>query len=414
MTQAGTSNRFGMSRNVLRRSTNPNPDRVTYVELFFDLVFVLAITQLSEVLSLTPGVWGVAESTLICLAVWWLWVYTSWATNWLDPDTRPVLWLLLALMVVGLILSDSIPEAFGERGILFAGAYLFYHLVRTVFVIVASRKHRPAIAIGQQRILVWAAVAAPFWIVGAFLPGHWRLLLWGIGLAIDYAGPATLFWIPGRGKSSWEAWQIRGAHFAERAALFIIIVLGESILVTGGSLAGRELSADSVLSFVSAFADSVVLWLLYFAHGERGGSHYIKARESTGPVARISYTYLHVILVLGIVLTSHGHEVVAHHPEEVPSLASIGFIALGPAIYLLGNIAFKASIGVKPKNLPGHVYGGIAFVVLFALGGAGFLPISALALSCIATAMLIAIVTVDEQLWRRRNADRGATSVVIE
>ncbi|WP_188508843.1 low temperature requirement protein A [Conyzicola nivalis] len=399
-----------MSRNILREKRAGNSDRVTFVELFFDLVFVLAITQLSALLSNEPNGWGFAQTVLICLAVWWLWVYTSWATNWLDPDTRPVLWLLLLLMAVALVLSSSIPGAFGSKGLIFAGAYVLYQLIRTVFVIVASARHRAVVADGQKRILIWLAVSAPFWLVGALQEERLRLLLWAIALAIDYLGPATLFWLPKRGRSSWEAWQIRGAHFAERAALFIIIVLGESILVTGRSLTGDELTPESALAFTSAFASSVALWLLYFAHGERGGTSFIKAKESTGPVARVSYTYLHVVLVIGIVITTHGHEVTSHHPLEEASLSTLAFAAVGPAIYLVGNIAFKASVGIRPRLLPGHIAGTFAYLVLYVLVAAGALHLTALALSWVATGILIAVVTVDERLWRRRQVPTTSPS----
>ena len=394
---------FGMRRNLFREMREGSVDRVTYVELFFDLVFVLAITQLSGLLSREPNGWGFAQTVVVSLAVWWLWVYTSWATNWLDPDTRPVLWLLLLLMVIALLLSSSIPEAFGAKGLLFAGTYLLYHVVRALFVIAASAKHRPEVANGQKRILAWLAMSAPFWLVGAFQDEKLRLLLWGVGLTIDYLGPATLFWLPKAGRSSWEAWQIRGAHFAERSALFIIIVLGESVLVAGRALSGDTLSVESSLAFASAFAAAVTLWLLYFAHGERGGTSFIKARSSTGPVARVSYTYVHVVLVIGIVITTHGHEVVSHHPHEEADAALFAFAALGPAIYLLGNIAFKASVGIPPRLLPGHVGGTLAFIALFALGAAGVLHANALTLSWVATVVLIVVVAIDERLWRRRN-----------
>jgi low temperature requirement protein LtrA len=345
-----------------------------------------------------PNWVGLAETVIVGLAIWWVWVYTTWATNWLDPETRPVLWLLLVLMLLGLILSQSIPEAFGDRGVLFVAAYIAYFVVRTLFLIAASAKHRPQIAAGQRRILVWCAASAPFWIVGALLPLDVRLVLWGVAILIDYVGPATLFWLPGRGRSSWESWQIRGAHFAERSALFIIIVLGESILVTGEALSGNRLTVLSVSSFGAAFIDSVLLWLLYFSRGERGGTRYITSLAANGPVARISYTYLHVVLVLGIVLTTHADAVALHHPEDTATLTTVALATLGPALYLAGNLAFKRSVGLAWSA--SHVGGIVIYAVILLLAVGRVLDVDSLTLAWLSTAVLAAVTIFENGVKR--------------
>ena len=396
-------NAIGLSRNVLRRDADEDPDRVTFLELFFDLVFVAAITQLTALLAAEPNWRGLAEAVIICLAIWWVWVYTTWATNWLDPETRPVLWLLLLLMAFGLVLTQSIPAAFADRGPLFVAAYIAYFVVRTLFVVVATAKHRPEIAAGQRRILVWCAASAPLWIVGAYQPLTIRLILWGAAILLDYAGPAALFWLPGLGRSSWEAWQIRGAHFAERSALFIIIVLGESIVVTGEALSGHTLTALSVSSFGAAFLDSVLLWLLYFARGERGGTKYITRETANGPIARISYTYLHVVLVLGIVLTTHADEEVLHHPLEQPTAGIAAFICWSPAVYLLGNLAFKRTVGLQWSR--SHILGIVLLGILFAVTMGRGLRVDSLTLTWIATA-IVALVVVLENAGMRTAAAR--------
>lgn len=394
----------GLSRNLLRQGPPGERDRVTTVELFFDLVFVLAVTQFADILDARPNLVGVAQTVILLAAVWWVWVYTAWATNWLDPETQPVRWWLLTLMLLALILSESIPRSFDDRAALFVGSYLAFGLLRTLAVLVASARVRPAVSAGQRRILAWSAAAAPFWIGGAITSGDARLLLWAIGLLIEYLGPATLFWLPGAGRSSWKAWQVSGAHFAERSSLFILIALGESIVITGGALTEGALTAEVLWAFGAAFTTTLMLWLLYFAHGEKSGTSFIRTRDRTGPVARMAYTYLHLILILGIILTSHGGSVLLHDPQAEPSFATSAFITLGPALYLVGDIAFKRSVGAP--RLPAHLFGTGAFVLLLLVSAFDIVRLDALGLAWTTAAILIAVVAIDEQLGanRRRHA----------
>jgi low temperature requirement protein LtrA len=385
------------------RAGSPDPDRVTYVELFFDLVFAFAVTQIAGVLTESPTLFTIAEAVIVTLAIWWVWVYTTWATNWLNPDARSVLWFLLALTATGLVISESLPSAFGSRRFIFVGAYLLYAAIRTIGVIRGVRTAAPLIAGGQYRILVWTAVAGIAWVGGCFVSETGlRVGLWAVAILIEYAGPAVLFWLPGIGKSSWEAWNIRGGHFSERAALFIIIVLGESILVVGAGLS-TELVTPAVLGAAAiAFADAVILWFLYFAHGQNRGHQFISQRESTGPVARLSYTYLHVVLVLGLVATTHASHLALQHPFAIPSLAVTALVLVGPMLYLLGLFAFKSSIGVPASWIPSHVIGAAVMAVLFVLRLAGLRSTNLLELSAIACGVLLLVVSGDELLWRKR------------
>lgn len=385
------------------RGEGEQAERVTYVELFFDLVFAFAITQVSGVLGEEPSLLTVAQGLVITLAVWWVWVYTAWATNWLDPDRRRVLWYLLVLAAVGLVISEAIPAAFAERAAVFAVAYLVYGFTRTFGVIAATRRGAPAIASGQVRILLWSCVSGVFWIGGIAFDEPWlRLAAWTVAIAIEYAGPWSLFWIPGRGRSGWAAWRIRGGHFSERAALFIIIVLGESVLVVGGGLAEHELSGPVVLAAASAFVNAVAMWFLYFAHGQDRGRRYIAGVDTSGPVARASYTYLHVVIVIGIVLSTHGSELALGHPDERADLVEQGLLLTGTAVYLLGLLGFKVSIGVRPGWIPGHAAGIGAFLLLMAIGATQVPEVSRLVVALVSTAVLVLTVTGDEILWSRR------------
>src|SRR3981189_198400 len=158
---------------------------VTYAEVFVDLVFVFAVTQISHTLlgRLTPL--GLAQTTLLFLAVWWVWVYTSWITNWLNPEKTPVRLLLFALTLGGLVLSTSIPSAFDGGGLWFGGAYAAMQVGKTVFLWLSTPSSRPLARMNAIRITAWLSMSAIFWIAGGFAAGNARLLLWALALAIE-------------------------------------------------------------------------------------------------------------------------------------------------------------------------------------------------------------------------------------
>src|SRR5215471_6039322 len=184
-------------RGAMFRVIVPNQhSRVTNAELFFDLVFVFAVTQLSHMLlgRFTPL--GAMQTTLLFLAVWWSWVYTTWITNWLNPELTPVRILLFLLMLAGLVLSTSIPQAFEARGLWFAAAYAAMQVGRTGFFVLAAPSSQQAVRRNGIRILAWLSTSAVFWILGGIVEGDRRLWLWGVALAIEYASPLARFWTP--------------------------------------------------------------------------------------------------------------------------------------------------------------------------------------------------------------------------
>lgn len=221
-------------RGSLFRLTLPNQrSRVTNAELFFDLVFVFAVTQISHTLlgRFTPL--GVLQVTLLFLAVWWVWVCTTWVTNWLDPDRTPVRILLFLLMLGGLVLSTSLPQAFESRGIRFGSTFAAMQVGRTIFLLVSIPRAQVPMRMNAVRMSVWWSTSALFWIAGGLAEGQIRLELWIVALIIEYLSPVARFWVPTLGMSSIGDWAVEGGHMAERCAGFIIIALGESIVVTG-------------------------------------------------------------------------------------------------------------------------------------------------------------------------------------
>ena len=336
------------AQTLLRARNGHAHSRVTFVELFFDLVFVFAVTQLSHSLVEHLTLEGLAQTTLLMMAVWWVWIDTSWCTNWLDPEKAPVRLLLFALMLGGLVLSSAIPKAFDTRGLTFAFALASIQVGRCLFMLWALKGPSPGNYRNFQRITVWLALAAVVWIVGGFAEGGTRLALWTVALLIETMAPTVGFWVPGLGGSTTEDWDVEGGHMAERCGLFVIIALGESILVTGAKFASLIWTSTTVAAFVVAFVGSVAMWWIYFNVGAERASRNIAASSDPGRIARLSYTYLHLPLVAGIIVAAVGDELVLSHPTGNTDAKTAAVLLAGPALYLVGNLLFKRASANSP------------------------------------------------------------------
>ncbi len=385
-------------RGALFRPIVPNQhSRVTYAELFFDLVFVFAVTQVSHTLlgRFTPL--GAVQTTMLFLAVWWVWVYTSWITNWLNPETTPVRVLLFVLMLGGLVLSTSIPKAFETRGLWFATAYAAMQVGKTVFLWVSTPPARTAARLNAVRITAWLAMSAIFWIAGGFAEGHSRLVLWAVALGIEYISPAVRFWIPKYGGSSVADWVVEGGHMAERCAGFIIIALGESIVVTGATFADLAWTLETVSAFASAFIGAIAMWWIYFHKGAEAGSEQISRSSEPGRLARLAYTYLHMPIVAGIILSAVADELVLTHPAEHSDPRTVLSAIGGPLLFLIGTILFKLTFrGFLQLS---HGVGIVALGILAWFAGA----LSPLMLSILTSAIMIMVA-----VWESISLGSGA------
>jgi low temperature requirement protein LtrA len=349
-------------RNLLRSRHEGGHARVTYVELFFDLVFVFAITQLSHTLLAHLDLVGALHTLLLFLAVWWVWIFTSWVTNWLDPDRTPVRLAVLVLMLLGLLLSTSIPEAFGDKGLLFAAAYVAMQVGRSLFVLWALGDSNPGNTRNFQRISIWLGFSAIFWIAGGLMEGEARLMVWIMALGLEYVAPSVGFRVPNLGRSKTGDWDVEGAHLAERCCLFVIIALGESILVTGATFAEAEINPLSVSAFLTAFVGTIAMWWIYFDVGaERSAEHIAKANDP-GKLARQAYTYTHLLVVAGIVVCAVADELVLAHPVGHLESPAIAALIGGPALYLAGVGLFKWPVA---GNFPlSHIIGLVLLALL--------------------------------------------------
>ena len=391
---------MGRSANqfLLRRASEHGHHRVTFVELFFDLVFVFAITQLSHHLLHDLSLTGLLQTLILFIAVWWAWIDTAWVTNWLDPERKPVRLMLLVLMLIGLVLSATLPKAFHEGALPFALAYATFQTGRSAFTIWAVGRHDPAQALNFRRILCWQALAAALWIAGALAHDGLRLGLWAAAVALESLAPATGFFVPGLGASKAAEWRVEGGHMAERCALFIIIALGESILVTGATAADLAWTLPNVAAFVTAFVGTVAMWWIYFDTGsERAGARFAHAGE-TGHMARLNYTYIHQIIVVGIIGCAVSDELILAHPGGEVSAATAAAIVGGPAIYVLGCGLFKYPLlGRIPLS---HLVGIALLVALVPLSGF----FSPLGLGAAATVALLVVAAWEGASVRRMTA----------
>ncbi len=225
--------------------------------------------------------------------------------------------MLLGVMLASLIMSATLPEAFGDRGLFFAGAYVAMQVGRSVFAVAALRPE-PQLRRNFQRILAWSVASGVLWLTGGLVPGTAREALWLLAVVVDYTAPASGFFTPGLGRSRTTDWTITGTHLAERFQLFLIIALGESILVTGATFGGLRFSAAVVAAFAVAFVDSVALWWVYFDRAAEDSSEAIGLAGDPGRLGRSAYTYFHVPMVAGIIVTAVADELTIAHPGGRP------------------------------------------------------------------------------------------------
>jgi low temperature requirement protein LtrA len=331
----------------LLRGEGERDHQVSSMELFFDLVFVFAITQLSQLLLTHLDAGGAFQTALFLLALWWAWVDTAWFTNWFDPDRRPVRFVLIGLMVAILIMAVALPEAFGDRGLLFAIAFVAMQVGRFAFAVVATR-HDLGLHRNFERVLAWRVASGLLWLAGGLATGPARTLFWVAAVAMESLGPASGFLTPGLGRSTTREWHISGEHMAERCKLFLIIALGESILVTGATFGESDFTRAALAAFIVAFLGSVALWWVYFDLSFDAAERAFESSSDPGRLGRFAYTYLHIPMVAGIIVTAVGDELVIAHPFGHASPETVATVLGGPALFLAGHLLFKRAVfGVR-------------------------------------------------------------------
>jgi low temperature requirement protein LtrA len=323
----------------LRPRGSGEAQQTTTVELFFDLVYVFAVTQLSHQIVGNLSVAGVARAVFLLLMVWWAWIYTTWMTNWFDPTSSAVRRVLTAVMLGSLLMAAAIPEAFGDRALLFASSYVALQVGRNAAAArLLHRRHRLREVF--ERLVTWSAASGVLWLAGAALGPDQRLMLWIPALALELAAPAAGYWLPSRGRAVTTEYDIEGIHFGERCQVFIIIALGESIVVTGATASQAGLTSTAVLCLVIAFVETAALWWLYFGAATEHARIRITDADDPGRLARDAYTYFHLPIVAGIIATAVASDLLIAAPHATPNGVGVAMILGGPALFLAGESAF--------------------------------------------------------------------------
>jgi low temperature requirement protein LtrA len=309
-------------------------ERVTPLELFFDLVFVLALTQCTALMADHPSWGGVGKGLLVLGLMWWSWVGYAWLTSVVNPEEGSVRFAIFAAMAAMLVVALCVPEAFGDSRMLFAVAYAGVRFGQIALFLLASRDE-PALRTSVTGLAGGTAVGCGLLVVGAlFDDPNLQAAIWAVALALDMLEP-FLF--------GSEGWKLHPGHFAERHGLIIIIALGESIVAIGVG-AGHHVDAGVVAAAVLGIAVAGALWWLYFdivaLVAERRLNNAAVGREQND-IARDSFSYLHFPMVAGIVLLALGMKKTLGHVDEplktVPAAAMLG----GTAVYLLAHVAFR-------------------------------------------------------------------------
>jgi low temperature requirement protein LtrA len=369
-------------------SRAPGEERVvTPLELFFDLVYVFALGQLSHHLLEHVDLRTGAETAIMALAVVYAWYMTAWGANWLEPDRLPVRVLLIGLMFASLLMSAAIPEAFDGRAWLFVTGYLALQLGRSGFLIVALRGR----ALGEHFVndLVWELLTGGLWVAGAIADSDARLVLWGLAVVASHAGTWSLHWLPGRGRAiDLEHTEIAAGHLIERFRLFFIIALGETVLTMGTAFTDEPFEVERLLALAIGFTGTVALWWCYFHRSEMVGAEAAETADRAGAVGYWG-TWTLTLIVLALIGIAVGDELAIAHPDDD---ATTGFTILtfgGPALFILAQIIFtREAVGHVPGSRPLGL-GALAILAVVTS------PFTMIVGSAAASAVLVAVAIAD-------------------
>jgi low temperature requirement protein LtrA len=367
---------------------------ITTIELFFDLVYVFAVTQLSHLILGDLTVAGVGRAASLLLVVWWAWIYTTWMANWFEPGSPAVRAILTGVMLASLLMAAALPGAFGADGALFATSYVVLQVGRNVAAAGLLRPDHPLRDV-FERLVGWSVASGVLWLAGAALPGDRRLLLWIPAAALDLCAPFAGYWLPRRGRGVTTDWDIDGAHFTDRCHGFIIIALGESIVVTGATAADAGLTSTVVLCLSIAFVETAALWWLYFGAVAERSRDVMRSCGDPGRLARDAYTYLHAPIVAGVIAVAVGDDLLIAEPGHALHGVALAMVLGGPALFLVGESLFhwRLTGAANAKRLAVA-----ALLVLLAPVASGM---SALALTATVAALLTALA-----LWELRTPAR--------
>lgn len=363
---------------------------VTSLELFFDLIFVFALSQLAHHL-LTHMSWrGVGETLVMLIVIFLVWFRTSWSATMIPADQSRTRWMMLAVMLLGLFMNASVTSAFTISGWAFVVSYLLIQLGRTFWTYFNAPD--PAYREHYLRVLIWLIPTIPFWIAGAVTNPDMRLLWWGLAAGIDLIGTWLAHPIPRRGLHS-ENLSFDASHMLERCRLFLLIALGETIIEAGVAISEAPMTLMTLVTGTAALVGTVALWALNFGHSQ--GLLTIRYRqEKHNPILISRYTVNALIgLFAGLIAVAVANEMVIAHPEGEPSVPIIMLLYGGPILYLLAQSWYLQAV---PRDSPRLRLIGIAVLVLAGIAMLTAPPYIAL--------ILVAVILTILVLFDRRTA----------
>ncbi len=362
------------------------PQRATLLELFLDLVFVAALALTSRTLAQRLDWVGAFQAVVLLLAIWWVWSVTALVTDLYHPQRPPIFPMTLWVMFGTILLAGTLPTAFADDALLFAGAYVAIQLGRGIFLVAALRPH--AARVHATRFIFWFAVSAVPWLAGGLVAGPTRGLLWVAALAIDYGSAWLRYPTPRLGRIPTSQYRVAADHLAERYQQFFTLALGDLILLTTLAYADNDTTLDRTAALLLAFAATVLLWQIYVHRAGALLKATIESSRDPGGFVR-STPNTHLLMVAGVVVASAGFEVVIAHPTDhtTPWLAAI--ILGGPALFLAGRARFEYEVfsRVSPPRL-------IALLILIVAGPALLLA-PALVAGLTATLVLAGVAIAD-------------------
>lgn len=366
------------------------------LELFFDLVFVFAITQVVSFVHHDPTVGGFAQGALLLWLLWWTWSNYTWTTNWTGTDSVQIKLFLLGAMGATLLMALVVPDAFGDSSAWFGLTYFVVRMLAAGFYFVASKVHT------EQREAFFkffpiSMVASGLVLVGGLVGSPWLVVLWIGAAVLDILSAANA------GKA---AWSIDAKHFAERNGLFIIIALGESVVAIGLTAAGADRDVAHVAALVVAFIGVAALWWSYFDRAAVLSEAHFKTlpERDKGRFARDAYSILHYPLVVGVVFYAVAAEDVVSHPLDPLSPQSRFAMATGAALVMLSIVA-SAYLAVRRVPLE-RLVAALLLIALAALGD----PLEATWFAAFVALILVVALTFEHRRWAKPAVDLAAAN----
>ncbi len=347
--------------------------RVSPLELFFDLVFVFGLTQVTTLLSDNPTWSGLGHGLLVLSTLWWAWSSYAWLTNVTDPNEALVWGTMLVAMAAMFVAALAVPTAFGKHGVVFGLSFLIVASMQPALYALAARGDHDLVA-AVARIVPWSLGGASLIVAAGFAPGPAKALLWAAALVVGLLGP-LLIGVAG--------WRVHPAHFVERHSLIVIIAIGESLVAIGFGARETDLSLSVIGTAVLGFVVVASFWLVYFDFFTIRAEQLLADRSGTARIAlaRDVFTYLHLPMVGGIVLFAFAMKTaLAQLSQVLPTIPAVA-LCCGPALYLFAFVGIRVRVTGHASS--GRLVAGLACLAL--------LPVALVVPAVVAVALLAAI-----------------------